>query len=137
MVKRVVILKPIFASVIRRINVNQLHFAGIVLTQGVECQKVVALDDEIILARQARNIRYTLCSVMLKTCKCLRFGQAVNLVGSKYLVPKHLIPLCILFVVCPPSSTQSLYGHDKTASRLFAKNSSSSPVNPILFLKLV
>ncbi|MEX0648999.1 MAG: hypothetical protein WD139_14515 [Balneolaceae bacterium] len=48
MIEPVVVAKIIISGIIRRIDVNQLHFPGKLLFQGVQRQQVVAFNDIVV-----------------------------------------------------------------------------------------
>jgi hypothetical protein len=47
MVEIVVIAKSIIARIVRRINIDELYFASETISESVECDEIIAFDQEI------------------------------------------------------------------------------------------
>lgn len=47
MIEIIIVAKSIIARIVRRINIDELHFACEAITERVECDEIIAFDEQI------------------------------------------------------------------------------------------
>ena len=47
MIEIIIVAKSIIARIIRWIDIDELHFASKAISEGIECNEIVAFDEEI------------------------------------------------------------------------------------------
>ena len=47
MIEIIIVAKPIITRIVRWIDIDELHFASKAITESIECDEIIAFDEEI------------------------------------------------------------------------------------------
>ena len=99
--KTIVILERIIFCIIRRVNVNEFDLSTELLFKGVECDEVVALDDEVfadcavLIPLDVRYVLFTVGGVAFPVGENFRIEHPVDFVLCKRFIEEDLFALLL------------------------------------------
>ena len=97
MIKFVVIFETVIACVIRRVNINQLHFAFKLRGKRMQGNQIIAFDNEIFGWRAIRmafdfaNGLFTVCGVAGEFWEGFCVKKPIDFIKSKRLIKKDFL----------------------------------------------
>ena len=97
MIKFIVVFETVIARVIRRVNINQLHFAFKLLGKRMQGNQIIAFDNEIFgwcavwMAFDFANGLFAVCGIAREFWECFYIKKSVNFIKSKGLIKKDFL----------------------------------------------